>query len=85
MTNNSIFLIIFMIATAYAYLPPSCFDSLLHSTDCEWYRLCLEEKFKCGDNGYPLNIGYKYCTKANNWEIAEEAQGWNKKKIVCLK
>ena len=40
-----------------------CLGPLLYSQDCTWYLKCLENKYQCGDKGYPKSFGYKYCAK----------------------
>ena len=31
--------------------------------DCDFYIKCIEPAFKCGNNGYPVAYGYKYCDR----------------------
>ena len=33
---------------------------------CEWYSKCLEAKFQCKDDGYPLGYGYYFCRRYEN-------------------
>ena len=34
---------------------------LADSGDCTFYRSCMEERIPCGDAGYALNYGKRYC------------------------
>ena len=31
--------------------------------DCSFYRKCVETKMYCGDNGYAINYGERYCKR----------------------
>ena len=34
---------------------------LADSGDCRFYSSCMEERIPCGDSGYALNYGKRYC------------------------
>lgn len=34
----------------------------IDENDCEFYR-CIEARMQCGEEGYPLRYGYKYCQR----------------------
>lgn len=54
------------------------------SSNCDFYK-CLENKNKCGSNGYPLSYGYKYCMKfANNNYKTQNAKNWTNDVRKCL-
>ena len=41
--------------------------SLANASNCDFYTHCVEPRFQCGINGYPLAYGYRYCHRfANN-------------------
>ena len=35
--------------------------ALANTGNCGFYTQCVEPRFQCGTNGYPLAYGYKYC------------------------
>lgn len=37
--------------------------ALANDGDCSFYTHCVEQKFRCGENGYPLAYGHRYCQK----------------------
>ena len=41
---------------------PDC-TALANNGDCSFYTQCVEQKFQCGENGYPLAYGHRYCRK----------------------
>ena len=55
--------------------------------NCDFYTQCLEPKFNCGANGYPLGYGNKYCNKFLTFfeEFSPEGQAWIEKTLLCLK
>lgn len=58
-----LFIFCAIIPHSLAYDKAYCLNEGLYNSDCEWYVNCLEERFHCGENGYPLGYGYKYCTR----------------------
>ncbi|WAR00291.1 hypothetical protein MAR_024663 [Mya arenaria] len=50
-----------------------CRQAAAHG-DCEFYR-CLERRFPCGHDGYALNIGLHFCTRADELHSQFTAQG----------
>ena len=43
--------------------------ALANDDNCDFYTQCVERKFQCGTNGYPLAYGDRYCrhlTKKQN-------------------
>ena len=70
MTILYFFIISFFIVLVHSFLlmdhaniPDTCYTSDIDNLECRWYVNCLEEKYQCGKNGYPLAYGYKYCNK----------------------
>ena len=37
--------------------------ALANAGNCSFYTQCVEQKFQCGENRYPLAYGYRYCRK----------------------
>ena len=35
--------------------------ALVNAGNCDFYTQCVETKFQCGTNGYPLGYGNRYC------------------------
>ena len=46
-------------------IPNSCINPQAQEgpTSCDFYSLCLEKAHPCGDSGYALNYGKKFCKK----------------------
>ncbi|PPQ79092.1 hypothetical protein CVT26_004052 [Gymnopilus dilepis] len=53
---------------------------------CEFYRACLESKFHCGPDGYPLGYGEKFCQKfqADQAELSTAGREWMLDTMQCL-
>lgn len=62
-----------------------CLKVLPLQDECEWYLECLERLFGCGAGGYPVEYGYKYCTKFNSAPFTPAGKTWVNKTTVCLK
>lgn len=41
-----------------------CAD-LAKAGNCTFYNICIEDVQKCGQSGYALGYGYKYCRRFN--------------------
>eukprot|EP00457_Paulinella_chromatophora_P006088 gb/GEZN01006106.1/.p1 GENE.gb/GEZN01006106.1/~~gb/GEZN01006106.1/.p1 ORF type:complete len:512 (+),score=31.99 gb/GEZN01006106.1/:50-1585(+) len=54
--------------------------------DCNWYVSCLEEKQKCGKEGYALSYGAVYCGRYSNaaQTLSLKANKWAAAVRVCL-
>jgi hypothetical protein len=37
--------------------------ALANTGNCDFYTQCVEPKFQCGSDGYPLGYGNRYCNK----------------------
>lgn len=59
-----------------AAVPPQCQDHI-EVNDCEFYR-CIEAQLQCGEEGYPLRYGYRYCRR-----FAERSRHFNNEVNVC--
>ena len=40
--------------------------ALANASNCDFYTQCVESRFQCGTNGYPLAYGDRYCHKFTN-------------------
>ena len=54
-------IILFLVLAASIY-SDICHDTLLQE-NCEFYTKCIEPINNCGQKGYPLGYGYRYCSK----------------------
>lgn len=72
--------------------PDSC-DELCKPISCEnpphnqclFYSQCIEDKKKCGEAGYAINYGQKYCLKfLENSNLSDPGQKWRDSTLVCL-
>ena len=39
---------------------------LANASNCDFYTQCVEPRFQCGTNGYPLAYGDRYCRHLKN-------------------
>ncbi|MCB0420474.1 MAG: hypothetical protein KDD61_05735 [Bdellovibrionales bacterium] len=62
-------------------------------TDCTFYRSCLESQYQCGQEGYPLGYGEKYCQRFhslntpqsfNDKRLSTKGVKWRNRTLVCL-
>ncbi|PPQ80729.1 hypothetical protein CVT25_001849 [Psilocybe cyanescens] len=53
---------------------------------CAFYRDCLESRFHCGSEGYPLGYGEKFCEKfvAGQEKLSSAGQKWMMDTMQCL-
>ncbi|KAE8323131.1 hypothetical protein BDV39DRAFT_209087 [Aspergillus sergii] len=53
---------------------------------CTFYPSCLERVYHCGDSGYPLAFGNKYCTKTLEYRslLSPAGQSWSTNAMLCL-
>ncbi len=57
------------------------------SGQCGFYGQCIESKYKCGADGYPLGYGAKYCDRFNalsSHDLSEKGLVWRDHTLVCL-
>ncbi|KAJ6481845.1 hypothetical protein C8R45DRAFT_1003236 [Mycena sanguinolenta] len=54
--------------------------------DCDFYTECLEARYDCGADGYPLAYGYHFCTKFQNStaDLSPAGQLWMTNTMLCL-
>lgn len=62
-------------------------NSINKPKDCSFYKEYLEEKFKCGSNGYPIGYGFKYCNRFLEYfsNFSSTGKQWVEDTLVCLK
>lgn len=60
----------------------SCGDSV---GECSFYA-CIEAEYTCGDNGYPLAFGEKYCSQFSNYDeqFSKNGRRWLAEAKICL-
>lgn len=51
---------------------------------CGFYAACLERAIPCGEQGYALGFGEKYCTAFRNAEMSERGNRWAMGVMGCL-
>lgn len=53
---------------------------------CSFYEDCLETRYHCGVDGYPLGYGKKYCNKFNaaRDKFSQKGQAWMLDTMECL-
>lgn len=65
-----------------------CFDP--PRGQCTFYAQCLEVQYHCGEDGYPLGYGQKYCDKFNTVlqsspeQFSSKAIKWTLDTMQCL-
>ncbi len=66
---------------------PNC-KQLSTSGTCYFYQRCLEESYNCGDAGYPIGYGQKYCIifsyLLNDPTTSPKFKSWLESTLVCL-
>ena len=40
--------------------------ALANAGNCDFYTQCVEPRFQCGTNGYPIAYGDRYCRQFTN-------------------
>lgn len=68
----------------YIYGLTNCFNPSYKS--CSFYSDCLENKYHCGHDGYPLGYGNKFCEifKDSSYDFTKEGQDWIWNTMHCL-
>ena len=57
------------------------------ANDCSFYRNCVQKKFNCANDEYPIGYGEKYCNKFNTLgknDLSEAGILWRNETLVCL-
>jgi hypothetical protein len=51
---------------------------------CAFYAGCLERAVPCGEPGYALGFGEKFCTSFRSTALSEAGEAWKANTMVCL-
>ena len=60
-----LFAVVFCLAVTGKAQECRC-QALANAGNCDFYTQCVEPRFHCGINGYPLAYGYRYCHHFRN-------------------
>jgi hypothetical protein len=85
MHKLTLFFVLFFASVfqANASLPERCYNPSL--AGCSFYTDCLEAKYSCGQKGYALNEGGKYCSSfAELNTLSEKGKRWRDAALRCL-
>ena len=78
-----LFLVGVSIAPAFPAFSIDC--TAITSDSCDFYSECVEEKITCGNEGYALGYGDKYCNRfKDETSFSEEGAAWRDNTLVCL-
>ena len=87
---------LFLISTLCMFVNTTMANCRLHTpiiADCKFYTQCLESKFSCGKEGYPLSYGGKYCKRFQSLDTPKAHKGiqlsnqgivWRDRTLRCL-
>lgn len=64
-------------------VPADCVPATVPN-DCNFYTKCVEGQNECGEDGYALGYGHKYCVAFNNLELSQQGEQWITGTMVCL-
>jgi hypothetical protein len=84
MTIKKIFLVMFFIPLQ-AKSDFNCFNP--EPNTCNFYQDCVETKVSCGEDGYAIGYGEKYCKNflaLTNDDLSIDAIKWRDATLVCL-
>jgi hypothetical protein len=85
--NTLAFWVGFCLATIEYALQPAIAQQCVNPIvpNCNFYTSCLEATCKCGEKGYGLNYGKKYCQKfLSSYSFSEKGKKWRDATLVCL-
>jgi hypothetical protein len=54
------------------------------SGTCAFYAGCLEKALPCGESGYALGFGEKFCTGFRSTQLSEAGESWKASTMMCL-
>lgn len=60
---------------------PKCRNTLLGQ--CNWYKTCLEDSVNCGDQGYAIGYGFKYCSAFSDLSGSDKLMKWRDETMLC--
>ncbi|KAG5634686.1 hypothetical protein H0H81_001098 [Sphagnurus paluster] len=72
------------VSTINTLAPSTCANPPRDS--CAFYSECVEAKYNCGPQGYPLGYGGHFCEKfgANRQKLSAKGQAWMVDTMQCL-
>ena len=73
---------------AHVRLQEECYTPPLPNSVCGFYIGCLENYYPCGEEGYAIGYGYKYCQKFTDEEtrncMDNSGNEWINSTLLCL-
>ena len=51
---------------------------------CGFYSACLERALPCGEEGYALGFGERFCTASRNADLSDKGRSWAVGVMACL-
>jgi hypothetical protein len=52
--------------------------------NCAFYSACVEQNRPCGEDGYALGYGERYCTAFKNASFSPKGRAWMTSTMICL-
>lgn len=52
--------------------------------NCGFYAGCVERSLPCGEHGYALDFGERFCGKFRSADLSERGTAWMKQAMKCL-
>ncbi|TNF00345.1 MAG: hypothetical protein EP326_06595 [Deltaproteobacteria bacterium] len=76
---------LFFICLFFSTMVQAGSDCQQYLDDCEYYS-CIEVQKQCGEDGYPIGFGRKYCMRfeERRANLSPEGQEWMKRVRSCL-
>lgn len=71
------------VASAPVY-PTGASCTSVRPKSCHFYSACLEADEPCGDDGYALGYGERYCYAFKNASFSAKGQAWRDNVMQCL-
>ncbi len=62
--------------------PASCAAPV--AENCAFYSACVESNRPCGEDGYALGYGERYCTAFKNASFSPKGHAWMTATMICL-
>jgi len=78
-------IVIFIFFSSFFLTNPARSSCAPTSKSCDFYH-CLEDRHQYGKRGYPLSIGYRYCSRFDKFKerFTSNGQIWIKNVMQCL-
>ncbi len=78
-----ILFLMFLCGNCWADFPDSC-PKMSQPNNCDFYEKCLEAKNQCGNEGYAIGYGQKYCRAFNSLDLSPQGEKWITATMACL-